>query len=145
MMYPSFLSRHWYRYQPAYLYKGSPCRFYACPVFFRESAYRLMSIVRYKEKFALRGEKPIRNQSTSLPLAGLLYLLLPKPISELPHIFGSSPLAFFIISKMAKLSLRFCSSLTVLMKSSTLATVCFVFISADFPHIRFQTFACENK
>src|SRR5882724_10552900 len=49
----------------------------------------------YNDKFALPGEKPIRSQSTSLPVAGLFSLTLPKPMSELPHIFGSSPLAFF--------------------------------------------------
>src|SRR5437868_180483 len=46
-----------------------------------------------KERFALRGEKPILSQSTSLP-EGLLYLMLPKPIVEGPHIFGFSLVIF---------------------------------------------------
>src|SRR3990172_8764449 len=71
----------------------------------------------YNDRFALRGEKPIRSQSTSLSVVGLLYLTLPKPMIELPQIFGSSPVAFFIISKITKLSLRFCSSLTLMISS----------------------------
>src|SRR5690349_6435690 len=51
---------------------------------------------------------------------------------ELPHILGSTPLAFFISSRMVKLSFCFCSPGTVLMKSSTLTPVGLVFISATF-------------
>src|SRR6187549_4081592 len=100
------------------------------PNFLSAAACCLTSPVMYNDRFALRAEKPIRSQSTSLPVLGLFSLTLPKPMSELPHIFGSSPIAFFIISKITKLSLRFCSSLTALIKSSTLAEVGFVFISA---------------
>ena len=112
---------------PAELFKSSPC----------SSIPTLM----YKDRFALQGEKPIRSQSTSLPVVGLLYLLLPKPMTELLHNTGSSSVAFFIISKSTKLPLRFCSSLIVLIKSSTFAAVGFVFISASFvfffSHLKF--------
>ena len=50
------------------------------PNFLIASSCSLWFIIRYKVRFAFRGEKPIRNQSTSLPLVGLLYLLCPKPI-----------------------------------------------------------------
>src|SRR5436190_7388359 len=63
------------------LFKASACRFRSSP---------------YNDKFALRGEKPIINQSTSLPVAGLLALKFPNPIIELPHILGFSFIAFSI-------------------------------------------------
>src|ERR1700741_2341634 len=91
-----------------------------------------MPMLRYNDRFALRGAKPIRNQSTSLLEAGLLYRLLPKPIIEVPHSTGSSPVAFLIIFRMTKLSLRFWSSLIAWIKSSTLEDVGFVFIWATF-------------
>ncbi|MCY1247306.1 hypothetical protein D9M72_606250 [compost metagenome] len=91
-----------------------------------------MPTLMYRDRLALRGEKPILSQSTSLPVVALLYLLVPNPMRELPHKTGSSPLASFIISKITKLSFRFCSSEIVLIKSSTLATVGLVLISASF-------------
>ena len=102
------------------------------PNFLRAAAFSLRFIIRYKDRFVFRGEKPIRSQSTSLPLDGLLYLLIPKPTIELLHNIGSSPVAFFIISKSTKLSLRFCSLSILLIKSSTLAEVGFVFTTASF-------------
>jgi hypothetical protein len=42
----------------------------------------------------VRVVKPIHSQLTSLPVVGLLYLLMPKPITELLHNTGSYPLAF---------------------------------------------------
>jgi len=35
---------------------------------------------------ALRGENPTLNQSTSLPVAALLYRLFPKPVNELDQL-----------------------------------------------------------
>src|SRR5690606_41190524 len=70
------------------------------PSFFRSLAALLMSVVRYSVRFALRGEKPILNHSTSLPVAGLLYMLFLKPIIEEPHILGLLPDAFCIILSM---------------------------------------------
>ena len=102
------------------------------PSFLRAAACSLIPTLMYNDRFALRGEKPIRSQSTSRPVAELLYLLLPKPMIKLLHNTGSSPVAFFIIPKSTKLSLRFCSSVTLLIKFSTFATVGFVFISTSF-------------
>ena len=95
------------------------------------SACSLIFTARYNDKLALRGENPIRSQSTSLPVVGLLNLLFPNPMIELLHKTGSSPVAFFIISRRVKLSFRFCSSGTLLIKSSTLALVGFVLISTS--------------
>ncbi len=89
------------------------------PNFFRVEACSFMLKTRCNDRFALRGEKPILNQSTSRPELGLLYLFFPNPIIELPHILGSSLLTFCIVLTSKKLSLRCCSSFKLLMKSST--------------------------
>src|SRR5205085_11511298 len=77
-----------YRQPPPVLYLPSFCNISGC-------AWSV--VVRYREMLAFRGEKPMRNQSTSRPLAGLLYRLLPKPINEAPHIFAFCLVAFSII------------------------------------------------
>ena len=84
-------------------------------------------------RLALRGEKPILNHSTSLPDEGLLYINFPKPIIELPHIFASTLLIFFINLSRRKLSLRCCSFFTPLIKSSTLEVFSVVFTFANLP------------
>jgi hypothetical protein len=52
---------------------------------------------------------------------------------ELPHICGFSFVAFSIIVSMTWLSIRFCSSAMLAMKSATLDEVGLVFISAGLP------------
>src|SRR5258707_8846845 len=87
---------------------------------------------KYNDRFVIRGAKPIRIQSASRPVEGLLCLLIPKPTKELLHSTGSSLVAFFIISSSTKLSSRFCSGVMLLRKSSTLALVGFILLSASF-------------
>src|SRR5688572_4730918 len=102
------------------------------PNFFRSPACSWMFMLRYNVRLALRGENPILNQSTVLPLLSLVITTSPKPMMDDPHILGSSLVNSFIILIMVKLSLRFFSSSTELIKDSTDAVVGLVLFSAFF-------------
>src|SRR5205807_10310750 len=101
------------------------------PSLSRRSAWLSSPDITYSVRFCLRGEKAIKGQSTSWPLAYLIFRA-PKPTMLVPHITGLLPVAVSIKFAIVEQSARIAGSGRFAIKPLTLCLVGLVFASAIF-------------